>query len=180
VCDGGSLAAKQEKRVVVDDSTDSLVSWTFRTVKNDIGFGVTFVPEQKGKHPVVVVPNKRIDSHLKAVEGLMHVTEKGTLILTFDNSYSSWTSKEVLYVVNKLAKAATADVPDPAPTPSIMRQAQQEAGAKASAAANAPIEPAPNSPPAATSPSAAAEGIKTEPATTPSAATTAATASASN
>eukprot|EP01006_Ploeotia_vitrea_P011780 TRINITY_DN31290_c0_g1_i1.p1 TRINITY_DN31290_c0_g1~~TRINITY_DN31290_c0_g1_i1.p1 ORF type:complete len:423 (-),score=209.23 TRINITY_DN31290_c0_g1_i1:61-1155(-) len=90
--------ATREVKVEIDKSQGKrmLVSWEFRTVSNDIGFSVWFMPEGgSDSDKVTIVKPERVNSHKKNVVGTYAADKNGMLVLEWDNSFSRWTSKTV-------------------------------------------------------------------------------------
>jgi hypothetical protein len=77
------------------------ITWQFNTLDRDIQFGVDFEHKQEDGALAVqpIVPITRINAHLEVVTGT-HIAEvEGTWLLKFDNSYSYFRGKTVLYRV---------------------------------------------------------------------------------
>jgi len=85
----------------------SIVSWEFRSIDKNIGFKASFIPKDSDK-PVEVRPSKVYDAHVTTVVDSYEAETPGTLVVVFDNSYSRWTAKTVLYQVS----VASANVED--------------------------------------------------------------------
>lgn len=88
-------------RVPMPSSRRTQILWQFATEERDISFGVDF--EQKSAdgslHIQPVMKVTRINAHLEVVTG-SHVSEhEGTWLLKFDNSYSYFRAKTILYRV---------------------------------------------------------------------------------
>eukprot|EP00730_Choanoeca_flexa_P012577 TRINITY_DN4407_c0_g1_i2.p1 TRINITY_DN4407_c0_g1~~TRINITY_DN4407_c0_g1_i2.p1 ORF type:complete len:355 (+),score=73.30 TRINITY_DN4407_c0_g1_i2:159-1223(+) len=77
------------------------ITWQFNTLDYDIQFGVDF--EHKANDGAlttqVVVPVARIEAHAEVVTGTHTTEHEGTWLLKFDNSYSYFRSKVVMYRV---------------------------------------------------------------------------------
>ncbi|MES1909549.1 MAG: hypothetical protein MHM6MM_002267 [Cercozoa sp. M6MM] len=71
------------------------VQWHFKTRSKDIGFSARFVPAACDE--VVIEELSRHNSHERSVRGSWTATEAGEVRLHFDNTYSRWTSKTLLY-----------------------------------------------------------------------------------
>jgi len=82
----------------------SVLRYEFSTEGNDISFGVEFFGEAPGMDKEVR-QLERVDSHVEAVVGRHKILNKGTVRLTWDNSYSWLTGKTLTY-------AATLQLPD--------------------------------------------------------------------
>ncbi|CAM9335534.1 unnamed protein product [Choristocarpus tenellus] len=65
----------------------TVVDYSFKTVNNDIQFGVHFSSEGDNPETEVVIETKRFDSHLEAVKGTFHLAHPGCLTLVWDNRY---------------------------------------------------------------------------------------------
>lgn len=84
--------------VVVDPKSNHVVSvelrkgeeltWKFSTEKRDINFGVRFLEENNGEQWDEIVPLQRTQAQLKEQAGSFRTTCSGTLVFTWDNSYS--------------------------------------------------------------------------------------------
>lgn len=77
----------------------SRVLWNFRTIYADIGFKVQFVSSRE-KKTVDIVPQSRVESFKKIIKGEYFPKESGTIMVVFDNSYSMWTAKDIIYFVD--------------------------------------------------------------------------------
>lgn len=60
---------------------------------------MVFKPKD-GSAAQTVVANAKVDSHLAVVRGGYQPEVDGTLVITFDNSFSRWTGKTLLYRVD--------------------------------------------------------------------------------
>ncbi|XP_052383349.1 FYVE and coiled-coil domain-containing protein 1-like isoform X2 [Oncorhynchus keta] len=83
--------------VVVDCSPT--VSWMFSSEPKSISFGMVYrvtadVPVEQSK---VLIPLTRCNSHKEAIQGQLKVRNPGLYTLIFDNSFSRFISKKVLY-----------------------------------------------------------------------------------
>lgn len=88
-------------RVPMPSSRRTQILWQFTTEERDISFGVDFeVKAADGSVRLEPVLNStRINAHLEVVTG-SHVSDKdGTWLLKFDNSYSYFRGKTILYRV---------------------------------------------------------------------------------
>ncbi|CAJ1072780.1 FYVE and coiled-coil domain-containing protein 1-like isoform X1 [Xyrichtys novacula] len=75
------------------------VSWTFTSEPKSISFSVVYrestqTPLEQAK---VLIPLTRCNSHKETIQGEMKVRKPGEYILIFDNSFSRFISKKVLY-----------------------------------------------------------------------------------
>ncbi|XP_072033750.1 SEC14-like protein 2 isoform X2 [Amphiura filiformis] len=79
----------------------SVLRYTFKTYDNDIGFGVT-LNDVTSKKPIVVMENKRHNSHMVPEDGELILEKPGTYTVKFDNSYSWTKGKAVSYLLEVL------------------------------------------------------------------------------
>ncbi|EDQ90784.1 uncharacterized protein MONBRDRAFT_31641 [Monosiga brevicollis MX1] len=88
-------------RVPKPDHGRMQVTWQFHTLDYDIQFGVDF--EHKAEDGTLetetVAAVSRLNSHLEVVTGSHVADREGTWLLKFDNSYSYFRGKKVLYRV---------------------------------------------------------------------------------
>eukprot|EP01006_Ploeotia_vitrea_P051632 TRINITY_DN67580_c7_g1_i1.p1 TRINITY_DN67580_c7_g1~~TRINITY_DN67580_c7_g1_i1.p1 ORF type:complete len:497 (+),score=236.74 TRINITY_DN67580_c7_g1_i1:29-1492(+) len=94
---------KKEVLVVTDKPEGATFEFYFKTAKRDINFAVKFEPaevDENGKpFPTVEIrPNLRYHSEVSPVHGTYTSRGPGALVLTWDNSFSYWTSKDVHYM----------------------------------------------------------------------------------
>jgi hypothetical protein len=90
--------ANHYTEVVVDSKSNHVVSvelakgealtWKFSTEKRDISFGVRFLEENNGEEWDELVPLQRTQAHLQEQTGSFKATCPGTIVFTWDNSYS--------------------------------------------------------------------------------------------
>lgn len=112
-CPGGCIPRPQYDVTATVPSRDKLVrqiecpagggelAWSFSTKDHNVAFGVEWTPASGGaKGKVVAVPCERVDSHHYPVSGSHLTNEAGTWTVTWDNSFSYFTSKELSYTVN--------------------------------------------------------------------------------
>ena len=85
------------------------VGWYFRSMKNDIKFGVDFVPAAVGAPTEVISETAKRDCAAQAVTGSLQVTRAGQVRLIFDNSYSMLTSKTLKLATTSVEDAAAPD-----------------------------------------------------------------------
>lgn len=71
------------------------ICYEFRTRSNDIGFEAKF-KNKKGEERMLS-ENQRYAAHEENVLAILNVKEEGTVTLTWDNSFSRFTSKQVLF-----------------------------------------------------------------------------------
>jgi len=89
--------AFHEVELKIEDR-DTLISWEFWTRKNDIRFSAIFT--DKDNKTTTVFEAKRVDAASHRIEGGFEAQETGVLRLNWDNTYSSWTGKEVVYRID--------------------------------------------------------------------------------
>jgi hypothetical protein len=103
----------QEKRteVTVDPNSEHVVStelgeqgvvtWKFSTAQCDISFGVKFLRECDGDGGdwEVVVPLQRCASHEQEQSGKFEAPTAGTVVFTWDNSYSRFRYKTLPTII---------------------------------------------------------------------------------
>ncbi|XP_036378462.1 FYVE and coiled-coil domain-containing protein 1 [Megalops cyprinoides] len=75
------------------------ISWVFSSEPKSISFSVVYreaadAPLEQAK---VLIPLTRCDSHKETIQGQLKVRNPGTYTLIFDNSFSRFISKKVLY-----------------------------------------------------------------------------------
>uniref|UniRef100_A0A672G7B1 FYVE and coiled-coil domain containing 1b n=2 Tax=Salarias fasciatus TaxID=181472 RepID=A0A672G7B1_SALFA len=80
-------------------SAGPTVCWTFTSEPKSISFSVVFrdgvdTPLEQAK---VLIPLTRCNSHKETIQGEMKVRNPGEYTLIFDNSFSRFISKRVLY-----------------------------------------------------------------------------------
>lgn len=83
------------------DAPGSILSWQYKSVDHDIGFGV-FYSEKGSKHSKDLeekIPTERRNCHLVQEEGSLLCEKPGIYILRFDNSYSWTRNKKIFYNV---------------------------------------------------------------------------------
>ncbi|KAM9844578.1 FYVE and coiled-coil domain-containing protein 1 [Aulostomus maculatus] len=80
-------------------SPGSTVTWTFTSEPKSISFSVVY--RESGDTPLeqakVLIPLTRCNSHKETIQGEMKVRNPGEYTLIFDNSFSRFISKKVLY-----------------------------------------------------------------------------------
>ncbi|KAK8790970.1 hypothetical protein WA158_005601 [Blastocystis sp. Blastoise] len=91
------------KKITVDIPclANETTSWTLRSLKNDIAFGAVFIPRDQNILPTTVWQLQRINAQEETYTGKYSSGFEGTLQLTFDNSYSSFTAKTIAYDIIK-------------------------------------------------------------------------------
>ncbi|CAH0479259.1 unnamed protein product [Peronospora belbahrii] len=115
VCDAVSLLteaesiANQYTEVIVDPKSCHIVSielakdeeltWKFMTEKRDIDFGVRFVEEKNGEKWDDVLPLHRTKAHISEQTGSFHASSPGTVVCTWDNTYSVVRSKRLRFAI---------------------------------------------------------------------------------
>ncbi|KAG7379900.1 hypothetical protein PHYPSEUDO_008022 [Phytophthora pseudosyringae] len=114
-CDAVSLLteaaaiAERYTEVMVDPKANHAVSmeltkgeelaWKFSTEKRDISFGVRFLEENNGEEWDEIVPLQRAQAHLKEQTGSFKAASPGTLVFTWDNSYSVIRPKRLRFAI---------------------------------------------------------------------------------
>ncbi|XP_068615932.1 FYVE and coiled-coil domain-containing protein 1-like, partial [Brachionichthys hirsutus] len=75
------------------------VSWTFTSEPKSISFSVVYreTTETPLEQAKVLIPLTRCNSHKETIQGELKVRNPGEYILIFDNSFSRFISKKVLY-----------------------------------------------------------------------------------
>ena len=73
------------------------LDFNFVTLGHDICFGAIFVPEDQTIASTVIAEQKRVPSQQYPFDGTHFSAQSGTWILTWDNSYSYFTSKILQY-----------------------------------------------------------------------------------
>lgn len=83
------------------ESAGSVLSWQYKSLDHDIGFGVFFTEKGKAGSKAVeeMIPTERRDCHMIPEEGSILCEKPGIYILRFDNSYSWTRNKKILYNV---------------------------------------------------------------------------------
>ncbi|XP_078362571.1 SEC14-like protein 2 [Oculina patagonica] len=83
------------------DSPGSVLSWQYRSLDHDIGFGVFFIEKDKRSSKVLeeMIPTERRNCHMVPEEGSILCEKPGIYILRFDNSYSWTRNKKIFYNV---------------------------------------------------------------------------------
>ncbi|KAG8230902.1 hypothetical protein J437_LFUL002933 [Ladona fulva] len=81
------------------DDTHVSIFWEFSTDPNSIAFSVLYktAADIPMSCALIVVPTRRVDSHLKPVGGRLRPKNSGVYILMFDNSFSRFTGKKITY-----------------------------------------------------------------------------------
>lgn len=74
----------------------AVVDYRISTHSHDIELEARFEPAGGGDH-TVLIPSARRDTHKTPLWGELEVAEAGRVVFNFDNSYSWFTSKTVLY-----------------------------------------------------------------------------------
>lgn len=85
----------------------SILSWQYRSLDHDIGFGVFFseVEKKSSKDLQEMIPTERRNCHMIPEEGSILCEKPGIYILRFDNSYSWTRNKKILYNVEITTEA---------------------------------------------------------------------------
>jgi hypothetical protein len=77
----------------------ALVSWEFRTADKDIGFAAWVEPAGGGGARVELRPPARVDAHRMLQSDGLRSEWDGDVVLEFDNSYSRFTAKQLLFAL---------------------------------------------------------------------------------
>lgn len=83
----------------------SILRWEFQTENYDIGFGVFFAPPDDSKLQELVAMT-RVNCHLVPEDGMLVCSHPGKYVLKFDNSFSWYRSKKLLYHFQVLPPSA--------------------------------------------------------------------------
>mmetsp|Transcript_6842 Transcript_6842/g.10281 ORF Transcript_6842/g.10281 Transcript_6842/m.10281 type:complete len:257 (+) Transcript_6842:79-849(+) len=75
----------------------STVSYTFSTTAGDIGFGISFEPNEGEE--VEVLEEHRVPSNIEPISGAFKAPSEGAVCLYWDNSFSWLTPKKLSYSV---------------------------------------------------------------------------------
>lgn len=106
------LGEEKDTRTITVNKSDSfcicievkeigtVLKWLFHTEDSDIGFGI-YLKTDNGKEEII--SNERLDTHLVPEEGTYICTHTGTYEFVFDNSFSYFRSKKVVYKLQKVA-----------------------------------------------------------------------------
>ncbi|XP_036374659.1 FYVE and coiled-coil domain-containing protein 1-like [Megalops cyprinoides] len=75
------------------------ISWVFSSEPKSISFSVVYreTPDTPLEQAKVLIPLTRCSSHKETIQGQLKVRNAGTYTLIFDNSFSRFISKKVLY-----------------------------------------------------------------------------------
>ncbi|KAJ8389006.1 hypothetical protein AAFF_G00124030 [Aldrovandia affinis] len=75
------------------------ISWVFSSEPKSISFSVVYRegPDAPLEQAKVLIPLTRCDSHKETIQGQLKARKPGTYMLIFDNSFSRFISKKVLY-----------------------------------------------------------------------------------
>ncbi|KAF1330355.1 hypothetical protein FI667_g5075, partial [Globisporangium splendens] len=110
--------------VIVDPNSEHVVStelgeqgvvtWKFSTAQYDISFGVKFLRECDGDDSEWedVVPLQRCASHEQEQSGKFEAPTAGTVVFTWDNSYSRFRQKRVRFVIKSQDASTAAEALD--------------------------------------------------------------------
>ncbi|RMX69420.1 hypothetical protein DD238_004623 [Peronospora effusa] len=74
--------------VSMELAKDEELTWKFSTEKRDINFGVRFLEENNGEGWDEIIPLHRTEAQVKEQTGSFHASCSGTVVFTWDNSYS--------------------------------------------------------------------------------------------
>ncbi|ETI45899.1 hypothetical protein L917_09275 [Phytophthora nicotianae] len=95
---------KSNHIVSLELAKDEEVTWKFSTEKRDINFGVRFLKENNGDEWNEIVPLQRTQAHLKEQTGSFKATSTGTLVVTWDNSYSVIRPKRLRFSISPVGE----------------------------------------------------------------------------
>ena len=79
---------KSNHIVSMELAKDEKLTWKFSTEKRDINFGVRFLKDNNGEDWDEIVPLHRTEAQVKEKTGSFHASCSGTVVFTWDNSYS--------------------------------------------------------------------------------------------
>eukprot|EP00475_Leptophrys_vorax_P001024 TRINITY_DN1053_c0_g3_i1.p1 TRINITY_DN1053_c0_g3~~TRINITY_DN1053_c0_g3_i1.p1 ORF type:complete len:208 (-),score=65.74 TRINITY_DN1053_c0_g3_i1:20-643(-) len=86
---------KRSEEIEVDGKVSEVIQWDWRTEYRDLGFEVSFNDE-------IVVPYKRVDCDKQVQTGQFQTKGiSGKMKFLFDNSYSYWYSKKLIYSIQQ-------------------------------------------------------------------------------
>ncbi|XP_067851812.1 FYVE and coiled-coil domain-containing protein 1 [Heptranchias perlo] len=93
------------------------ISWVFSSDPKSISFSVVYQESEETSYEQckVLIPLTRCNSHKETIQGQLKTRNTGLYLLIFDNSFSRFTSKKVLYrlTVEKPIIYDGSDVPEP-------------------------------------------------------------------
>lgn len=92
------IPAKQQFQLPLELSENTRAIWTFQTESKDVAFSARFFPTDAVEDSEVI-PESRVNSHQLPQQGRFDATTAGTLTLTFNNSFSMFTAKNLTYSV---------------------------------------------------------------------------------
>jgi hypothetical protein len=88
----------------------STLKWEFKTTENDIGFNLyrqrnieELQGPNSGDDEDDVIPLRRVNSHLVPEDGMVVVQKPGKYVFKFDNTYSWYRTKRVMYKIEVIA-----------------------------------------------------------------------------
>ena len=140
------LARRSDLTTSYQVEVGDTVRWKFAVESHDVGFGVVMRKMRDGgggSEEVAVVPSMRVDASMTA-EGTWVMSERGTVVLKWDNTYSMLRSKSVAYSCS-VQRAASQQLDEsalPPAAPPAEEQAEEAEGGDANEAAPAPTPPA--------------------------------------
>lgn len=85
----------------------SMLGWRFETKEHDIAFSLHL--QQEDGTCTQIVPTTRYDAHLETVYATGRVEKTGTCVFTWDNSYSWWNAKQLVYSIELTFEAPEVD-----------------------------------------------------------------------
>ncbi|CAI5745122.1 unnamed protein product [Peronospora destructor] len=97
------VSPKSYHVVSMELAKDEELTWKFWTEKRDINFGVRFLEENNGEDWDEIIPLHRTEAQVKEQTGSFHASCSGTVVFTWDNSYSVVRSKRLHFAIS-LAK----------------------------------------------------------------------------
>ncbi|VDI05792.1 Hypothetical predicted protein, partial [Mytilus galloprovincialis] len=81
---------------VLVDRFNTTLCWEFNSHPKDVVFGVHY-QTMTGSSSEVLIPPCKVDSHKQYVKGELTAKQLGIYSLIFDNTYSRFTSKKIIY-----------------------------------------------------------------------------------
>lgn len=82
----------------------SKISFSFQTKQGDIAFGISFISDEDGSVESVV-DLTRVNSDVEEIAGTFEVPREGTIIFSWDNSFSWFNGKILSYSIELLQEA---------------------------------------------------------------------------
>lgn len=78
-------------------SSETIITYNFHTKNGDISFGLDFLPLKGGE--IEIIPNNRVPSDKQDIIGSYKVSNEGTVVLYWDNSFSWFAQKDLSYSI---------------------------------------------------------------------------------